>query len=62
MKKSLTISLIVLLVLAIAAGIYFFLSQRRTKIEMQEMVEQEVVVVLLVKLVKSTQKIFIFLH
>ncbi|MCI7575587.1 MAG: hypothetical protein MSS82_02230 [Bacteroidales bacterium] len=40
MKKSLTISLIVLLVLAIAAGIYFFLSQRRTKIEMQEMVEQ----------------------
>lgn len=40
MKKSLTVSLIVLLVLAIAAGIYFFLSQRRTKIEMQEMVEQ----------------------
>lgn len=39
MKKTLSISLIVLLLLAIAAGVYFYLQEKQTRTEMQEMVE-----------------------
>lgn len=40
MKKQVVISLVILLLLALSAGVYFFLQQRRTKAEMQEMVDQ----------------------